>query len=129
MNKPLAYSLRPKSLEDIVGQEHLVGENKVIYSMLKNKKFFSMILYGNPGIGKNSIAEVIVEESGLNYRKLNAVINNKQDFDTVVEEAKMYKGILLIMDEFHRLNKDKQDLLLPHLESGLIKVIGLTTSN
>ncbi|MGI6329867.1 MAG: replication-associated recombination protein A [Bacilli bacterium] len=129
MNEPLAYALRPKRLEDIVGQEHLVGKDKVIAKMLKNKKFFSMILYGNPGVGKNSMAEVIVKESGLNYRQLNAVINNKQDFDMIVEEAKMYKGLLLIMDEFHRLNKDKQDLLLPHLESGLIKVIGLTTSN
>ena len=88
-----------------------------------------MILYGKPGIGKTSIANAIVNELGLKYRSLNAVINNKKDFDIVVEEAKMYNGLVLIMDEIHRMNKDKQDLLLPYLESGLITLIGMTTSN
>ena len=129
MNEPLALSLRPKVLDDIVGQKHLIGENKIIYNLLANKKIFSMILYGKPGTGKTSLATVIVNELGLKYRLLNAVINNKKDFDIVVEEAKMYKGLVVIMDEIHRLNKDKQDLLLPYLESGLITLIGITTSN
>ena len=88
-----------------------------------------MILYGNPGIGKTSIAHAIVNELDVRYRMLNAVINNKKDFDVVVEETKLYNGIVLIMDEIHRMNKDKQDLLLPYLESGLITLIGMTTAN
>jgi putative ATPase len=88
-----------------------------------------MILYGKPGIGKTSIAVSLVSELGLKYRMLNATVNNKKDFDTVIEEAKMYGELVVIMDEIHRLNKDKQDLLLPHLESGLIILIGMTTSN
>ena len=88
-----------------------------------------MILYGKPGIGKTSIAKVIVNELDVRYRMLNATINNKKDFDTVVDEAKVYNGIILIMDEIHRMNKDKQDLLLPYVENGLITLIGLTTSN
>ena len=76
-----------------------------------------MILYGKPGIGKTTIALAIINELKLRHRSLNAVINNKKDFDIVVEEAKMYKGLVVVMDEIHRLNKDKQDLLLPYLES------------
>lgn len=129
MDKPLALKLAPKSLKEVYGQRHLIGENKVLTNMVKNKKIFSMILYGKPGIGKTSIANAIVNELGLRYRFLNATINNKKDLDIVIEEAKMYDGIILIMDEIHRLNKDKQDILLPQLESGLITLIGLTTSN
>ena len=129
MEELLSIKLRPKKLSDIIGQEHLVGENKVIYNLVKNKKLFSMILYGHPGIGKTSIATAIVNELGMNYRLLNAVINNKKDFDVVIEEAKLYNGMILLVDEIHRLNKDKQDILLPYLESGLITLIGMTTSN
>lgn len=129
MNELLSIKLRPKSLEDVIGQEHLVSKGKILYNLVKNKKLFSMILYGHPGIGKTSIALAIVSELDVRYRTLNAVINNKKDFDVVVEEAKMYNGIVLIMDEIHRLNKDKQDLLLPYLESGLITLIGMTTAN
>jgi len=129
MDEPLSYKLRPTKLNEIIGQKHLVGQNKVITNLVKNKKLFSMILYGKPGTGKTSMAHAICLELSLKYRQLNAVINNKKDFDIVVEEAKMYKGIILIMDEIHRLNKDKQDLLLPYLESGLITIIGLTTAN
>ena len=129
MNELLSIKLRPKSLEDVIGQEHLVSKGKILYNLVKNKKLFSMILYGHPGIGKTSIALAIVNELDVRYRTLNAVINNKKDFDVVVEEAKMYNGIVLIMDEIHRLNKDKQDLLLPYLESGLITLIGMTTAN
>ena len=129
MNSPLAIKMAPEKLSDLVGQEHLIGKDKVIYNLIKNKKLFSMILYGKPGIGKTSIARVIVNELDIRYRMLNATINNKKDFDTVIEEAKVYNGIVLIMDEIHRMNKDKQDLLLPYVESGLITLIGLTTSN
>ena len=129
MDKPLALKLAPKSLKEVYGQSHLIGKDRVLTNMVKNKKIFSMILYGRPGIGKTSIANAIVNELGLRYRFLNATINNKKDLDIVIEEAKMYDGIILIMDEIHRLNKDKQDILLPQLESGLITLIGLTTSN
>lgn len=129
MEELLAIKMRPKKINDIIGQKHLVGEGKILSNLVKNKKLFSMILYGKPGIGKTSIALAMVEELGVRYRMLNAVINNKKDFDTVVEEAKMYNGMVLIMDEIHRMNKDKQDLLLPVLESGIITLIGMTTAN
>ena len=129
MEELLSIKLRPKKLSDVIGQKHLIGKDKILTNLVKNKKLFSMILYGKPGIGKTSIAMAIVNELDVKYRMLNAVINNKKDFDTVVEEAKMYNGLVLIMDEIHRLNKDKQDLLLPVLESGLITLIGMTTSN
>lgn len=129
MNELLAIKLRPTKLNDVIGQKHLIGKGKVLSNLVKNKKLFSMILYGNPGIGKTTIANAIVSELNVRYRMLNAVINNKKDFDVVVEEAKLYQGMVLIMDEIHRLNKDKQDLLLPYLESGLITLIGMTTAN
>jgi len=129
MNEPLAVRLRPTCIDEVIGQKHLVGENKVLRNLVKNNKIFSMILYGKPGIGKTSIATAIVTELKLKYRMLNAVINNKKDFDVVIEEAKMYGSLVVIMDEIHRLNKDKQDLLLPYLENGLITLIGLTSSN
>ena len=129
MNEPLAIKMRPKNLNDIIGQSHLIGEGKILTNLVNNKKLFSMILYGKPGIGKTSIANALVNELNVKYRFLNAVINNKKDFDIVVEEAKLSNGIVLLMDEIHRLNKDKQDLLLPFLENGLITLIGMTTSN
>ncbi|MBR3049183.1 MAG: replication-associated recombination protein A [Bacilli bacterium] len=129
MNKPLAIKLAPTKLNEVIGQSHLIGKGKILTNLVKNKKLFSMILYGKPGIGKTSIANVLVNELDLRYRFLNATINTKKDIDTVIEEAKMYDGIVLIMDEIHRLNKDKQDILLPQLESGLITLIGMTTSN
>lgn len=128
-NEPLANVLRPKKLEDIIGQKHLIGENKILTNLVKNKKIFSMILYGPPGVGKTSIANAIIEELNVKHRFLNAVVNNKKDFEIVFEETKIYGNIVLVVDEIHRLNKDKQDLLLPLLENGLITLIGLTTSN
>lgn len=129
MNKPLAINLAPNSLDEVLGQTHLIGEDKILTNLVKNKKIFSMILYGKPGIGKTSIANAIVKDLDVRHRFLNATINSKKDLDIVIEEAKMYDGLILIMDEIHRLNKDKQDILLPCLESGLITLIGMTTSN
>lgn len=128
-NEPLANALRPVKLNDVIGQEHLIGKDKILTNLVKNKKIFSMILYGPPGVGKTSIANAIVNELNLKHRFLNAVVNNKKDFEIVFEETKIYGNIVLVVDEIHRLNKDKQDLLLPLLENGLITLIGLTTSN
>ncbi len=127
--EPLANIIRPKKLSDVIGQEHLVGEGKILTNLVKNKKLFSMILYGSPGVGKTSIANAITEELGVKHRFLNATFNNKKDFEIVFEETKIYGNIVLVVDEIQRLNKDKQDLLLPMLENGLITLIGLTTSN
>ena len=129
MDKPLAIRLRPNSLKECLGQKHLIGPKKVLTNLVDNKKIFSMILYGKPGIGKTSIALSLVNDLKVRYRVLNATINDKHDFQVVFEEAKVYDGIVLILDEIHRLNKDKQDLLLPQIESGLITLIGMTTSN
>ena len=129
MQEPLAIKLRPNKLDEIIGQKHLVGENGPIRNFINSNKIFSMILYGQPGIGKTSIATVIANSTDIKYRFLNATSNDKKDLMVVIEEAKLYDGIILIMDEIHRLNKDKQDILLPVLESGLITLIGLTTSN
>ncbi len=125
----LAIKMRPKKISDVIGQKHLIGENKILSNLVKNKKLFSMILYGKPGIGKTTIALAMVNELGFKYRLINAVTHSKKDIDIVIEEAKLYDGIVLLVDEIHRLNKDKQDILLPHLESGLITLIGMTTSN
>ena len=121
--------MRPETLKDVVGQQHLIGTNKILSNLVKNIRLCSMILYGKPGIGKTTLAYVLVHELGLRYRMLNATIHKKKDFDIVVEEAKMYGGMVVIMDEIHRLNKDKQDLLLPYLENGYITLIGMTTAN
>lgn len=125
----LANTMRPEHLKDIVGQDNLAGKDGLLTNLVKNGRLFSMILWGKPGTGKTSIANALVHELDKPYRMLNATINNKQDFDIVIEEAKMNGEMILIMDEIHRLNKDKQDLLLPYVESGLIVLIGLTTSN
>ncbi len=125
----LADKLRPTKLDDIIGQHHLIGKNKIFNNLISNKKLFSMILYGKPGIGKTSIAYALVNELNIKYKFMNATINNKNDFDIAINEAKLYKELVLIVDEIHRMNKDKQDLLLPFIEDGTIILIGLTTSN
>lgn len=127
--EPLAVKLRPKKLKDVLGQKHLIGDGKVINNLVKNKHLFSVILHGHCGIGKTTIANAIVNELEADYIFLNAALNNKKDFDEAIYEANLKGSLIIIMDEFHRLNKDKQDLLLPHLESGLITLIGLTTAN
>lgn len=125
----LADKLRPQKLSDVIGQQHLVGKNKILYNLVNNKKIFSMILYGKPGIGKTSIANAIVNELNMPYKFLNATTSKKDDFDYAISEARLNGSLILIVDEIHRMNKDKQDILLPYLENGLIILIGLTTAN
>lgn len=129
MDQPLAYRMRPKTIEDIVGQDHLVGENKIIWRMVVANQLSSMILYGPPGIGKTSIASAIAGTTKHAFRKLNAATDTKKDLQVVVEEGKMSGNVILLLDEIHRLDKPKQDFLLPHLESGRVILIGATTEN
>lgn len=127
--QPLAYRMRPTSIDKIVGQQHLVGEGKIIWRMVEAKRLSSMILYGPPGIGKTSIASAIAGSTKYAFRMLNAGTNTKKDLQIVAEEAKMSGAVVLLLDEIHRLDKPKQDFLLPHLESGQIILIGATTEN
>lgn len=128
-SKPLAFRMRPRTLEEIAGQQHLVGDGKIIARMVKAKQLTSMILYGPPGIGKTSIASAIAGSTRYAFRTLNAVTNNKKDMEIVAAEAKMSGKVILLLDEVHRLDKAKQDFLLPYLENGMIVLIGATTSN
>ncbi len=128
-DKPLAYKMRPKNINEVLGQDHLVGEGKIINRMVNAKQLSSMILYGPPGVGKTSIASAIAGSTKYAFRMLNAVTNNKKDMEIVAAEAKMSGSVILLLDEVHRLDKGKQDFLLPYLESGMIILIGATTSN
>ena len=127
--KPLAYRLTPESLDDIIGQQHLVGEKGIIRKCLEKGTIFSSIFFGPPGIGKTTLAEVIAKELHKPCRRFNAVTGNKKDLDAIFVEADLSGQLILICDEVHRLNKDKQDLLLPHVEKGNIILIGCTTAN
>jgi putative ATPase len=127
--KPLAYRMRPRTIEEVIGQSHLVAEGKIINRMVKARQLSSMILYGPPGIGKTSIASAIAGSTNFAFRTLNAVTNNKKDMEIVAAEAKMSGKVILLLDEVHRLDKAKQDFLLPFLENGMIVLIGATTSN
>ncbi|MDR1521514.1 MAG: replication-associated recombination protein A [Streptococcaceae bacterium] len=129
MQEPLAYRMRPRVFNEIVGQQHLVGEGKIIARMLAAKRLYSMILYGPPGVGKTSIANAIANSIEYAFRKLNAAINTKKDLQIIVDEAHFSGKVILLLDEIHRLDKIKQDFLLPHLESGKIILIGSTTQN
>lgn len=127
--RPLAYRMRPTNIDEIVGQSHLVGPGKIIRRMVEAKLLSSMILYGPPGIGKTSIASAIAGSTKYAFRKLNAATDSKKDLQIVAQEAKMSGTVILLLDEIHRLDKTKQDFLLPLLESGEIVLIGATTEN
>lgn len=127
--QPLAYRMRPRNLSEVVGQQHLVGPNKIISRMVKARMLSSLILYGPPGTGKTSIASAIAGSTKYAFRKLNAATDTKKDLQVVAEEAKMSGTVILLLDEIHRLDKSKQDFLLPHLENGRIILIGATTEN
>lgn len=127
--KPLAYRMRPKNLDEVVGQQHLIGPGKIIRRMVEAKLLSSMILYGPPGIGKTSIASAIAGSTKYAFRKLNAATDSKKQLQQVAEEGKMSGTVILLLDEIHRLDKTKQDFLLPLLESGQIILIGATTEN
>ncbi len=129
MNKTLASKMRPNTLDDILGQEHLVGENKILRQFVKKNHPMSIILYGPPGCGKTTLASAIANDLQIPYRIFNASTGNKKDMDIIITEAKMSDGLFVIIDEIHRLNKDKQDHLLPHVESGLLIIAGCTTAN
>ena len=129
MHQPLAFRMRPKTLKDVVGQQHLVGEGKIIRRMVQAEMLSSMILYGPPGTGKTSIASAIAGSTQFAFRMLNAATDTKKDLQIVAEEAKMSGTVILLLDEIHRLDKTKQDFLLPHLENGKIILIGATTEN
>ncbi len=126
--RPLAFRIRPQTLEEIIGQEPLVGKNGVIRKMVDRGSYFSLILYGGPGIGKTTIAEVVAKAYGLNTFTFNASTDNKAMLKDIIDQAKNY-GALLIVDEIHRMKKDIQDFLLPHVEKGNVIMIGLTTNN
>ena len=133
-NEPLAFRMRPKTLEDYVGQEHVLGKDKLLYRTIKADRLSSIILFGPPGCGKTSLARVISETTKYKFYKINAVTSGVADIKRVVEETKNFminptgKSILFI-DEIHRFNKLQQDALLPFVESGMIILIGATTEN
>ena len=127
--KPLAYRMRPHTLDDVVGQQHLIGPGKIIRRMVEAKLLSSMILYGPPGIGKTSIASAIAGSTKYAFRMLNAATDSKKQLEQVAAEGKLSGTVILLLDEIHRLDKTKQDFLLPLLESGEIILIGATTEN
>ena len=132
--EPLAFRMRPKTLEEYVGQEHVIGPGKLLYRTIKADRLSSIILFGPPGCGKTSLAKVISETTKYKFYKINAVTAGVADIKRVVEETRNYmmnptgKSILFI-DEIHRFNKLQQDALLPYVENGTIILIGATTEN
>lgn len=127
--KPLAYRIRPKSFDEIVGQDHLVGKNGVITKMLNQNKLFSMILYGEAGCGKTTIAEIIASQFPLTSYSFNASTDTKAKLKDITDGAKYHENTICIIDEIHRMKKDVQDFLLPFVENGELIIIGLTTEN
>ena len=136
-NEPLAFRMRPRTLEEYVGQEHVLGKGKILYRTIKADRLSSIILFGPPGCGKTSLARVISETTKYKFYKINAVTSGVADIKRVVEETKNFminpagKSILFIdeIDEIHRFNKLQQDALLPYVENGTVILIGATTEN
>lgn len=134
LNKPLAYRMRPKTLEEFVGQEHIVGKDKLLYRTIQADRLSSIILWGPPGCGKTSLAKVISETTKYKFTKINAVTSGVSDIKNAVEEAdnpllNPSGKCILFIDEIHRFNKLQQDALLPYVEDGTIILIGATTEN
>ena len=134
LNKPLAYRMRPNTLEEYVGQEHLLGKNKILYRTIKADRLSSIILFGPPGCGKTSLARVISRTTNYKFYQINATTAGVSDIKRVVEETQNFmmnpKGkSILFIDEIHRFNKLQQDALLPYVENGTIILIGATTEN
>lgn len=129
MSTTLANKMRPKKLNDIIGQQHLVGPKAILNKFVEKKHPFSIILYGSPGCGKTTIAMALANDLDIPYRIFNASTGNKKEMDAIIEEAKLSGSLFVIIDEVHRLNKARQDDLLSHMESGLLIVAGCTTAN
>ncbi|MBN2222084.1 MAG: replication-associated recombination protein A, partial [Vallitaleaceae bacterium] len=131
---PLAARMRPKNIDEVVGQEHILAKDKLLYRAVKADKLGSLILYGPPGTGKTTLAKVIANTTKSNFTQLNATVAGKKDIQDVVEQAKYIMGLsmkktILFIDEIHRFNKAQQDALLPHVEDGTLTLIGATTEN
>lgn len=130
MRELLSNILRPKSIDQVIGQTHLLNKDSLITQMVKNKTLYSLIFYGYPGIGKSSISYALVNDLGVPYQVFNASIDKKEKLIQIIETARTSKGwYVVILEEIHRLNKDKQDILLPYLENGTIYMFASTTEN
>ncbi|WP_338750324.1 replication-associated recombination protein A [Bacillus sp. FJAT-52991] len=127
--EPLAYRMRPTNIDEIVGQKEIIGKHTSLYKMIKNGYVPSMLLYGEPGIGKTSIAYSIAGTTKIPFIALNATTAGKKDVEAVVDETRLTGKVILFLDEIHRFNKAQQDYLLPHVERGDIILIGATTEN
>ena len=125
----LAHNMRPESLDEVLGQKHLVAKGAILRQFVAKKHPMSVIFYGPPGCGKTTMAKALAHDLKIPCRLFNASTGNKKEMDQIIMEAKMSDGLFVIIDEVHRLNKDKQDHLLPHIESGLITIAGCTTAN